>query len=183
MQTHHEEDIDFPPDPPPPQERLMPEASSYILMPCPHCRCTDVRARESNAGTFRIRCECCGSCGPISGEEGAAAVRWNEFALLVRDGLESRRTLIDLRVQAVNAADDRGASLFGVVRDLYRSEINCDVCTFFDSGMRVRIGDSLNGHENIEHFAIDDEREAAAWLRQQAILFYPNSDFARGAKP
>ena len=83
-----------------------------------------------------------------------------------------------LRAEAERWGDGR---LMATVRALYRSEINCAVSTFWDGGMRVRLGDEVNGWAADAEFDIGDDREAGAWLREQAVAHFPNSGFALAA--
>lgn len=63
-----------------------------------------------------------------------------------------------------------------VLQDLYNSEINFNISTFWDTGFKVVLGNSTN------EFIIDTPTrtigETIEWLKQQAIKHYPNSKFA-----
>ena len=65
----------------------------------------------------------------------------------------------------------------GVLQDLYGSEINFEVSTFWDGGFEVKLGDKMNGFKAETNF--DRWGQVEPWLIQQAILFYPDSLFAR----
>lgn len=64
-----------------------------------------------------------------------------------------------------------------VFQDLYYSEINFAVSSFWDGGFRVQLGDELNG------FSADTTcrqwGEIEPWLTEQAIKHYPDSVFAK----
>ena len=63
-----------------------------------------------------------------------------------------------------------------IFQDLYDSEINFAIATFWDCGFAIRLGDPLNGFTatgNARNFA-----EAVEWLRILAIEHYPESVFA-----
>ena len=53
------------------------------------------------------------------------------------------------------------------MRELYASEINCSLATFHDGGLRVRLGDDLNGFDAEETFDMDDLDRAARWLAEK----------------
>lgn len=64
-----------------------------------------------------------------------------------------------------------------VLDDLYASEINFEITTFWDGGWDVRLGDDMNGIKattNVNTFV-----EAAEWLMDAAIEAYPLSEFAK----
>ena len=52
------------------------------------------------------------------------------------------------------------------------------VSCFWDSGFEVKLGDDLNGFAAETRVGSWDEIEP--WLRVQALLHYPDSDFAKG---
>jgi hypothetical protein len=64
-----------------------------------------------------------------------------------------------------------------ILRALYDSEINASISWLWDGGIDVMLGDELNGYKaegKVSTFA-----EAAAWLRDQACIHYPDSGFSR----
>ena len=67
-----------------------------------------------------------------------------------------------------------GRDLF---QDLYDSEINFQITTFWDAGFNLRLGDEVNGF--VAETTVKTFREAFAWFYDQALLHYPNSDFAK----
>lgn len=63
-----------------------------------------------------------------------------------------------------------------ILTDLYNSEINCCITSFWDGGFDVSLGDEMNGwraHKNVRKWT-----EVAPWLREAAIEHYPTSVFA-----
>lgn len=97
---------------------------------------------------------------------------------LASDYLEVLRVVDRLRERA---------ALLNVLEDLYDSEINCGLSSFWDSGFNVWIGDEANGYAaraNVDPHDRDPAwlRNAAAWLRDQACALYPDSEFARRVK-
>lgn len=69
-------------------------------------------------------------------------------------------------------------NLHDVMRNLYASEINCGVSSFWDGGWRVWLGDELNGV--VAHIeGCDTPQEAAQWLDSEARRQYPQSDYAK----
>lgn len=71
-----------------------------------------------------------------------------------------------------------------VLKRLHDSEINAGLQTFFDAGIRVWIGDPMNGVRASARIGMDDpawscEGAVARWLHKAAVLLYPDSDYAR----
>jgi hypothetical protein len=64
-----------------------------------------------------------------------------------------------------------------VFQRLYDSEINFEVSSFYDAGIDVRLGDALNGF--LAQGKVDTWAEAEAWLRDQAVAHFPDSEFAK----
>jgi hypothetical protein len=63
-----------------------------------------------------------------------------------------------------------------ILQDMYDSEINFSIVTFWDGGFYIKLGDDMNGFDakgNAKDFA-----SAVEWLRVQAIEKYPDSIFA-----
>ncbi len=87
--------------------------------------------------------------------------------------------------QAKAKAEARGdeAVLSRVILSLYCSEINSGMQTFWDNGFTVWLGDEMNGKRVEKNFYVNELAEAAEWLENQAINFYPDSMFATMHKP
>ena len=64
-----------------------------------------------------------------------------------------------------------------ILQRLYDSEINFEVSGFYDAGFDVRLGDALNGF--LAEGKVETWAEAEAWLRDQALAHFPDSEFAR----
>jgi hypothetical protein len=64
-----------------------------------------------------------------------------------------------------------------IFQRLYDSEINFEVSGFYDAGFEVRLGDALNGF--LAHGKVGTWAEAEAWLRDQAVAHFPDSEFAK----
>lgn len=64
-----------------------------------------------------------------------------------------------------------------LLQEIYESEINFYIETFWDGGMDVRLGDSLNGFKEIETF--DTFNEAVEFLVDSVIKHFPHSDFVK----
>jgi hypothetical protein len=62
-----------------------------------------------------------------------------------------------------------------ILNDLYASEINASISWIWDGGFYVTIGH----RKHAENWALRSIGEAAEWLRDQAIVYYPDSEFAR----
>lgn len=64
---------------------------------------------------------------------------------------------------------------YTILSDLYDSEINFSISTFWDAGFDIKLGDAMNG------FRAEGTRrtfsEAVEALREWAIEHYPNSQF------
>ena len=79
------------------------------------------------------------------------------------------------------------ADLDRVLQALHDSEINAGVQTFFDAGMRVWIGDEVNGIQAETVFTRMGSTErtwpegltAASWLYETALRLYPYSKYAK----
>ena len=104
-----------------------------------------------------------------------------ERVVFVEDDAELMATfLLDLgtirKVEAERVRKKCLSDAASVIPDLYTSEINFEVSTFFDGGYTWRLGDSFNGHPA--------EGEAATWLevvealRAAACEHFPDSVFA-----
>ena len=64
-----------------------------------------------------------------------------------------------------------------VLQDLYHSEINFEVSTFWDGGFNVKLGDSMNGF--VAETNCDRWGQVEPWLITAALEHYPDSLFAR----
>jgi hypothetical protein len=64
-----------------------------------------------------------------------------------------------------------------IFQPLYDSEINFVVSCFWDNGFEVKLGDDLNGF--VAETVVESWDEIEPWLTMQALLHYPESDFAR----
>ena len=65
----------------------------------------------------------------------------------------------------------------GVFQDLYDSEINFIISTFWDAGYKVKLGDEMNGFKD-ESDCLNNMIEVIQELTRMAILHYPDSSFA-----
>lgn len=64
-----------------------------------------------------------------------------------------------------------------VLQDLYHSEINFTISTFWDGGFDVKLGDPQNGFVDEANFTRFGMVEG--WLISAAIHHYPKSLFAK----
>ena len=64
-----------------------------------------------------------------------------------------------------------------VLQDLYHSEINFSVSTFWDGGFDVKLGDGVNGFK--AETTVNRFGEIEPWLSAAAIKAYPKSLFAK----
>ena len=63
-----------------------------------------------------------------------------------------------------------------ILTDLYASEIDFSLTCLWDGGFTARLGDELNGFKG--EYNCYTITEATEFLRYQAILSYPKSEFA-----
>ncbi|MCK1387340.1 hypothetical protein [Bradyrhizobium sp. 21] len=65
-----------------------------------------------------------------------------------------------------------------ILQDLYDSEINFTIATFWHAGFQIKLGlgDEVNGFDATG--TADNLVDAVEWLRVQAIKKYPESVFA-----
>lgn len=68
-------------------------------------------------------------------------------------------------------------SFICVLQDLYRSEINFSLSSFWDAGYTIALGDEMNGFKG--ECMIDYLDCAADEIVRMAIMHYPESDFAK----
>lgn len=64
-----------------------------------------------------------------------------------------------------------------VFQDLYDSEINVAIATFWDGGFDVQLGDSMNGFK--AETTVNRWGEVEPWLIKATIEHFPTSAFAR----
>ena len=64
-----------------------------------------------------------------------------------------------------------------VLQDIYDSEINVEISTFWDDGYTVKLGDHINGYKAEGSF--DRWGQVEPWLTEKVIEHYPDSLFAK----
>ena len=73
-----------------------------------------------------------------------------------------------------------------ILYDLYDSEINYSISTFWDGGLTVKLGDEMNGFVDERSFQRGTHEkeweEAFRWLESAACIHYPDSEFAKSRK-
>jgi hypothetical protein len=67
-----------------------------------------------------------------------------------------------------------------VFQELYDSEINFSISTFWDGGFDVKLGDEMNGFR--AETSVWTWAEVETWLREKAIEHFPQSGFAEAAR-
>jgi hypothetical protein len=67
--------------------------------------------------------------------------------------------------------------LGAIIAALHDSGINGEVSWFFDGVWRVKLGDEVNGF--LAESVVSSPREAAEWLKANAVGYYPASGFAK----
>jgi hypothetical protein len=80
------------------------------------------------------------------------------------------------------------ANLERVMQQLHDSEINAGVETFYDAGMRVWLGDTINGIQAETSIKPTGQQwpadvTAASWLHAVALRLYPQSNYAKASAP
>ncbi len=80
------------------------------------------------------------------------------------------------------------ANLERVMQQLHDSEINAGVETFYDAGMRVWLGDTINGIQAETSIKPTGQQwpadvTAASWLHAVALRLYPQSNYAKASTP
>lgn len=80
----------------------------------------------------------------------------------------------DVRSKRANA---RLIATAPILTDLYTSEINFSLETFWDGGFDAKLGDGMNGFKAEDNF--NTYVEAVEQLRDWAIAHYPDSSFAK----
>lgn len=63
-----------------------------------------------------------------------------------------------------------------LLQQLYDSEINFSITTFWDGGVTAKLGDEINGYVAEEIF--EKVIDAEMWLLGQARIHFPESKFA-----
>ena len=67
--------------------------------------------------------------------------------------------------------------MLDIMQQLYESEINCMISSFFDGGFMWKLGDGVNGY--IAEGVTESFGDAADELAEAARRHYPNSEFAK----
>lgn len=71
-------------------------------------------------------------------------------------------------------------SMTDVMRNLYASEINCGIESFWDGGFTAWIGDDMNGRKEEGHFEANAlNSEVGQWFHDAAIKTFPDSEYAK----
>ena len=83
----------------------------------------------------------------------------------------------------MNGYSGNEGSLEALLSDIYRSEINISITSFWDDGYTVKLGDEMNGFRvtlrvRDGHNIVD----LPAIIKNAVIRYYPNSDFAKRHK-
>ena len=68
--------------------------------------------------------------------------------------------------------------LASLLEDLHDSEINGEISWFYDNVWGAKVGDKLNGYL-AETAELPSLGNAARWLCDRALEFYPESEFAK----
>ena len=79
------------------------------------------------------------------------------------------------------------ADLERILQQLHDSEINAGVQTLYDTGMRIWIGDELNGIQaettsnrtRAARLKWSEGFTAADWIHETALRLYPDSKYAK----
>lgn len=69
-------------------------------------------------------------------------------------------------------------NLQAVLQDLYKSEINFNLSTFWDAGYTIQLGDDMNGFKD-ESEMLDSLDDVAVELVRMTTKHFPDSDFAK----
>jgi hypothetical protein len=72
---------------------------------------------------------------------------------------------------------DTVSDLEEILGSLYASEINASISWLWDGGIDVKLGEALNGYR--AEGKVGTFGAAAEWLREQALIHYSHSEFAR----
>lgn len=63
-----------------------------------------------------------------------------------------------------------------IFQELYDSEINFEISTFWDGGFTAKLGDEQNGFK--AERICKSMMEAAEFLEREALIYFPHSIFA-----
>ncbi len=63
-----------------------------------------------------------------------------------------------------------------IMQELYDSEINVSISTFWDGGYDLKLGDDMNGFRAEGN--VDFWEQIEPWFTQKALEHWPDSDFA-----
>jgi hypothetical protein len=66
-------------------------------------------------------------------------------------------------------------TLHDAITTLYVWEINCGCETFWDGGIKVGIGDIMNGHHSETTFSRQNMGKAGQWLVDEAARIFPKA--------
>ena len=66
-------------------------------------------------------------------------------------------------------------TLDDAIATLYAREINCGCETFWDGGIKVWIGHTMNGHHAETMFCRENMRQAGQWLLDEAARLQPQA--------
>lgn len=69
--------------------------------------------------------------------------------------------------------------LIEVLKNIYNSEINVSIVSFWDGGYDVAIGDEMNGFQWEETYDVTKIDNIAEDLDKHVRLLYPDSDYAK----
>lgn len=70
--------------------------------------------------------------------------------------------------------------ILAAMQELYDSEINCQISSFWDTGYTAKLGDEMNGFVDSRGF--ETIEDAMNWLVHRAIEIYPDSEYAHNRK-
>jgi hypothetical protein len=77
----------------------------------------------------------------------------------------------------MNASVGNGLDVGVLLDELYQGGVNAAISWSRDGRIEVRLGDTRGGYD--AETKLDSFAEAAAWLREKALLHYPHSRFSR----
>jgi hypothetical protein len=64
-----------------------------------------------------------------------------------------------------------------VLADLYESELNCSISSFWDNNWDVKLGDEMNGF--VAEDNVRTPAEATEFLHKAALKHFPTSGYAK----
>lgn len=91
--------------------------------------------------------------------------------------MSGRISICAVRALLSQKANARLISAAPILPDLYASEINVHLEWLWDGGFDVALGDNMNGFK--AQACTRTFIEAVEWLRDEAIKWYPESEFAK----